>query len=100
MRMKRWNWRQRAAFTAGMAVILAEGAMVYASVTSSAASEPIPHCQPVLIVTPWRHFTVHACDSGLRDPAPGKEWAWTVDGSALKGGAVIFGAQIPRQRSR
>ena len=65
--------------------------------TAPAASEPVPHCQPVLISTPWRTFTIRACDSGLRDPAPGMEWAWTVDGSALKGGAVIFGSQIPRQ---
>jgi len=65
--------------------------------TIPAASEPVPHCQPVLIQTPWRTFTVKACDSGLRDPAPGKEWAWTVDGSALKGGAVIIGSQIPKR---
>jgi len=51
----------------------------------------------VLIQPPWRTFTVKACDSGLRDPAPGKEWAWTVDGSALKGGAVIIGSQIPKR---
>jgi hypothetical protein len=73
-------------------------ATVLAITPVPAASEPRPHCQPVLIETPWRTFTVQACDSGLRDPAPGKEWAWTVDGSALKGGAVIFGSQIPKVR--
>ena len=72
-------------------------AAVALAFTPAAASEPVPHCQPVLIQTPWRTFTVKACDSGLRTPAPGKEWAWTVDGSALKGGAVIIGSQIPRQ---
>ncbi len=68
-----------------------------AAMASSPSAEPVPHCQPVLIITPWRTFTIRACDSGLRDPAPGKEWQWVVDGSALKGGAVVFGYQIPRQ---
>jgi len=62
----------------------------------AAASEPVPHCQPVLITTPWRQFTVHACDAGLRAPAPGMEWQWVVDGSPIKGGAVVFGFQVPK----
>ncbi len=96
---------RRLAFTAVIAALFGTlaglGAMgaIVANAHGALAStaEPVPHCQPVLIVTPWRQFAVRACDSGLRDPAPGKEWAWTVDGSALKGGAVIFGSQIPRQ---
>jgi len=78
-----------------VAAAVAGGVLAFTPV--HAASEPVPHCQPVLITTPWRQFTVKACDSGLRDPAPGKEWAWTVDGSALKGGAVIIGSQIPKR---
>jgi hypothetical protein len=82
---------------AALAAAAAACAAALLYVPAAHAGEPVPHCQPVLIQTPWRTFTVKACDSGLRDPAPGKEWAWTVDGSAIKGGAVIFGAQIPRQ---
>jgi len=83
---------------AAAAVPAAAAATATVLAAAPAASEPVPHCQPVLIQTPWRTFTVRACDSGLRDPAPGKEWAWTVDGSAIKGGAVVFGSQIPRQQ--
>jgi len=87
--------RLRWAFAAvPAAAAVAAGAL---ALTPAAASEPVPHCQPVLITTPWRQFTVKACDSGLRTPAPGREWQWVVDGSALKGGAVVFGYQVPRQ---
>ena len=82
---------------AAAAVPAAAAAAATVLAAAPAASEPVPHCQPVLVQTPWRTFTVKACDSGLRTPAPGKEWAWTVDGSAIKGGAVIFGSQVPRQ---
>jgi hypothetical protein len=82
---------------APLAAVAAAILAVPAPAPASTSGEPVPYCQPVLITTPWRQFTIHACDSGLRDPAPGKEWAWTVDGSAIKGGAVIFGAQIPKR---
>lgn len=63
---------------------------------SAAPSEPVPHCQPVQIVEPGHTFNVKACDSGLKTPALGKKWQWTVDGSQLQNGAVIFGQQIPK----